>query len=150
MKKFVPRSHIGIFCNEHTQSTPLDPKLMFWCIAWCLGAFGIVSQLHETQCNTVCTGAINAKVRATKSRRDFFSTNTPNPLHWTLNTCFGVLHSVWVHLGSFRNYMKLDAKHGQLVQLMRKFLPRSHVGIFLYEPTQTTPLDPKLMFWCVA
>ena len=78
----------------------------------------------------MCTGAINAKVRATKSRRDFFSTNTPNPLHWTLNSCFGVLHSVWVHLGSFCNYMKLDAKQGELVQLMRKFLPRSHVEIF--------------------
>ena len=98
----------------------------------------------------MCTGAINAKVRATKSRRDFFSTNTPNPLHWTLNSCFGVLHSVWVHLGSFRNYMKLDAKQGELVQLMQKFLPRSRVGIFLYERTQSTPLDPKLMFWCVA
>ena len=56
--------------------------------------------------------------------------NAPNPLHWTLNSCFGVLHSVWVHLGSFRNYMKLDAKQGELVQLMRKFLPRCHVGIF--------------------
>ena len=53
-------------------------------------------------------------------------------------------------LGSFRNYMKLDAKQGHLVQLMRKFLPRSQVGIFLYERTQSTPLDPKLMFWCVA
>jgi len=25
------------------------------------------------------------------------------------------LHSVWVHLGSFRNRMKLDAKQGELV-----------------------------------
>ena len=28
-QQFVPRSRIGIFCNEHTQSTPLDPELMF-------------------------------------------------------------------------------------------------------------------------
>ena len=28
-QKFVPRSRIGIFRNEHTRSTPLDPKLMF-------------------------------------------------------------------------------------------------------------------------
>ena len=56
--------------------------------------------------------------------------NAPDPLHWTLNSCFGASHSVWVHLGSFRNYMKLDAKQGELVQLMRKFLPRCHVGIF--------------------
>ena len=63
MQKFVPRSHVGIFRNEHTQSTPLDPKLMFWCVL-----------------------------------------------------------SVGVHLGSFLNCMKLDAKQG-LVQLMQNFVP---------------------------
>ena len=70
--------------------------------------------------------------------------NAPNPPHWTLNSCFGLLHSVWVYLGSFRNSMKLDAK--QLVQLMQKFVPRSHIEIFHNERTQSTPLDPKLMF----
>ena len=58
------------------------------------------------------TGAIIAKVRATKSHRDFFSTNAPNPPHWTLNSCFGALRSVGMHLGSFRNYMELGAKQG--------------------------------------
>ena len=29
VQKFVPRSYIGILLNERTQSTPLDPKLMF-------------------------------------------------------------------------------------------------------------------------
>ena len=67
----------------------------------------------------------------------FFSTNAPNPPNWTRNACFIVLHRVWVHLGLIRNYMKLDAKQGELVQLMRKFLPRSHIGIFLYERTQS-------------
>jgi hypothetical protein len=28
--KFVQRSRFGIFFNERTRSTPLDPKLMFW------------------------------------------------------------------------------------------------------------------------
>ena len=39
VQKFVPQSHVGIFRNEHTRSTPLDPKLkilvcfiLFWCI----------------------------------------------------------------------------------------------------------------------
>ena len=59
-----------------------------------------------------------------------FHNEPPNPPHWILNSCFGALHSVRVHLGSFRNYKKLDAKQGELVQLMRKFSPRSHVGIF--------------------
>ena len=55
------------------------------------------------------------------------------------------LHSILVHLGSFRNYMKLGAKRGELVQLMQKFVPRSDVGIFRNERTISTPLDPKLM-----
>jgi len=46
-----------------------------------------------------------------------------------------------VHLGSFRNYMKLGAKRGELVQLMQKFVPQSHVGIFCNGHTQSTPLD---------
>ena len=29
-QKFVPRIRIGIFHNERTRSTPLDPKLTFW------------------------------------------------------------------------------------------------------------------------
>src|SRR6185503_2101088 len=71
MQKFVPRSRVVIFCNQSTWSTPLDPKLMFWCVSQCLCAFVIVSDLHETRCKTGRTGAINAKVRAAKSRRDF-------------------------------------------------------------------------------
>src|SRR6185312_2448937 len=79
-----------------------------------------------------------------------FSTNAPNPPHWTLNSCFSALHSVLMHLGSFRNCMKLGAKQCELVQLMYKLVPRSHVGIYRNDRTQSTPLDPKLMFWCVA
>jgi hypothetical protein len=28
--KFAKQSRVGIFRNELTRSTPLDPKLMFW------------------------------------------------------------------------------------------------------------------------
>ena len=42
VQKFVPRSRIGIFRNERTRSTPLDPKLTFWCVLYYLGAFGTV------------------------------------------------------------------------------------------------------------
>ena len=34
VRKFVPRSRIGTFRNEHTRFTPLDPKLMFQCISY--------------------------------------------------------------------------------------------------------------------
>ena len=42
VQKFVPRSSFRIFRNERTRSTPLDPKLMFCCVSYHLGAFGTV------------------------------------------------------------------------------------------------------------
>ena len=42
VKKFVPRGYVGIFLNERTQSTPLDPKLPFWWVSYYLGAFGTI------------------------------------------------------------------------------------------------------------
>ena len=41
VQKFVPRSRVGIICNERTQSTPLDPKLIFLHFVL-FGAFGTV------------------------------------------------------------------------------------------------------------
>ena len=85
---FMPRSRVGIFRNKHTRSTPLDPKLTFWCVSFYLGAFGTVGSIT-----------------------------------------------------------KLGAKRAELV---RKFVPRSRVGIIRNERTRSTPLDPKLTFWCVS
>ena len=88
VQKFVPRSLVRIFRNERTRSTPLDPKLTFWCVSFYLGAFGTIWLPYE-----------------------------------------------------------LVAKRAELVQ---KFVPRSRVGIFRNESTRSTPLDPKLPFWCVS
>ena len=38
--------------NECTQSIPLDPKLMFWCVSYHLGAFRTVWLPYETRCKT--------------------------------------------------------------------------------------------------
>ena len=86
VQKFVPRSRVGIFRNEHTRSTPLDPKHTFWCVSYYLGAFGSVWLPYETRCKAV----------------------------------------------------------------VQKFVPRSHIRIFQNERTRSTPLDPKLIFWCVS
>ena len=45
---------------------------------------------------------------------------TQSASFWTLNSCFGALYSVWVHLLTFHNCMKLGAERGELVQLMQK------------------------------
>src|SRR6185436_18766190 len=52
VQKFVPRSRVGIFCNERTRSTPLEPKLSFSCVSYYLGAFGTVWLPYETRCKT--------------------------------------------------------------------------------------------------
>ena len=74
VQKFVPRSGIGIFLNKCTRSTLLDPKLMFWSVSYYLGAFGTVWLPYETRCKA---GRTSAKVRATKSRRNFSQQKHP-------------------------------------------------------------------------
>ena len=76
VQNFVKRSRIGIFRNERTRSTPLDPKLTFWCVSYYLGAFGTVWLPYETGCKT---GRTSAKVHATKSRQSF--SQRTHPIH---------------------------------------------------------------------
>ena len=76
VQNFVPRSHIGLFRNECTRSTPLDPKLTFWSVSYYLGSFGIVRLPYETRCKT---GRTSSKVRATKPRRNF--SQQKHPIH---------------------------------------------------------------------
>ena len=68
MQKFVPRSRVRIFHNKRTRCTSLESKLTFWCISYYMGAFGTVWLPYGTRCKTSRT---SAKVRATKSRRNF-------------------------------------------------------------------------------
>ena len=74
--KVVTESHVGIFHNECTRSTPLDPKLMFWGVSYYLCAFGAVWLPFKTICKTDRT---SAKVRAMKSCRNF--SQRTHPIH---------------------------------------------------------------------
>src|SRR6185312_11259247 len=74
VQMFVPRSRVRIFCNECTRSTPFVPKLTFWCILYHLGASRTVWLSYETRCKT---GRTSAKVRATKSHRNFLQRTLP-------------------------------------------------------------------------
>ena len=130
------------FRKERTRSTPLDPKLTFWYVSYHLGAFGTVWLAHETRCKT---GRTSAKVHATKSCQNFSQRTYPStPLN--PNSCFIVFYTIFVHLVPFGCVTKLRAKRAKLMQ---KFVIRSRVGIFSNERNRSTPLDSKLMFWCV-
>ena len=81
VQKFVPRSRFGIFHNERTRSTPLDPKLTFWCISTiCVhsGPFGRLTKLGAKQAELV-------QKFVPRSRVELFATNAPDPPHCTLN-----------------------------------------------------------------
>ena len=67
MQKFVPQSGVGIFHNERSRSTPLDPKFMFWFLSFRMGAFKTILLLHETCRKMHQTSAINEKVCAMMS-----------------------------------------------------------------------------------
>ena len=99
VQQFVPRSRVELFRNKRTRSTPLDPKRTFWCVLYYLGAFGTVWLPYETQCKT---GRTSAKVRATKSSRNF--SQRTQPIHpvgpkltfWCVSFYLGALGTVWL------------------------------------------------------
>ena len=99
VQEFVPRSRVGIFRNERIGSTPLDHKLMFWCVSYYLGAFGTLWLPYETRCKT---GRSCAKVRATKSRRNFSQRSTrstpldPKLIFWCVSYYLGAFGTVWL------------------------------------------------------
>ena len=52
VQNFVPRSRVLSFRIKHTRLSPLGPKLIFWCLSYYLGAFGIVWLPYKTRCKT--------------------------------------------------------------------------------------------------
>ena len=81
--KVCATSRVESFRNERSRSTPLDPKLMFWCVLYHFGAFGTIWLPISEQSEVTS---------------EFFTTKAPDPPHWTLNSCFVVFPTIWVHL----------------------------------------------------
>ena len=100
VQKFVPRTCIGIFRNERTRSTPLDPKLTLWCFSYYLGAFGTVRMPYETRCKT---GRTSAKVHAVRSHRNYSQRThpihpplDPKLLFWCVSYYLGAFGTIWM------------------------------------------------------
>ena len=99
VQKFVPRSRVGIVRNERTRSTSLDSKLTFWCVSYYLGAFGTNCLPYKPRCKT---GRTTAKVRATKSRRNYSQRRTrstpldPKLTFWCVSYYLGAFGTVWL------------------------------------------------------
>ena len=128
VQKFVPWSHVKIFCNERTRSTPLDPKMTFWCISYYSGAFMAAWLPYETWCKT---GRTSAKVRATKSHRNFSQRALPTtPLDpkltfWCVSYYFGAFGNVWLPYETRCKTGRTSAKV-RAMKSCRNFLQRTH------------------------
>ena len=140
-----PRSTLALTLFPYTtlfRSTPLDPKLTFWCVSYYLGAFGTVWLPYETRCKTNRT---SAKVRSMKSRRNFLQeTHLIHPIDTKLTFL-----CISYYLGAFGTVLlphETRCKTGRTSAKVRA--TKSH-RIFS-QRTRSTPLDPKLTFWCVS
>ena len=116
VQKFVPRSRIGIFHNKRTQSTPLNPKLMFWCVSYHLGAFRTVWLPYETRWKM----ADLVQKFVTRSCVGMFCNER------TQSTPFGpklMFWSISYHLGASRTVSCLTKLGGKRAELVQKFVP---------------------------
>ena len=146
MHKFVPGCLVRVILNERPRSTQLDPKLMFWCVYFRLGAYGTVllfTKLGAKWANLVQLMQMfvpQSLVRISQNERSRSTKLDPKLM-------FYMFLSIWVHSGPLRYHTKLYAKQAKQVQLMQKFVPEGLVRGILNECSWSTELDPKLMFW---
>ena len=113
VQKVVPRRRVGIFRNERTRSTPLDPKLIFWCVSYYLDAFETVWLPYKTRCKM---GRTSAKVRATKSRLNFLQRTHPkHPIGLLTHilVCFVLYECIWYRLVAIHNLVQNEPNWSQ-------------------------------------
>ena len=128
MQKFVPRSHVRIFRNERTRSTPLDPKLIIWHVSYRLGAFETVWLPYETRCKT---GQTSAKGRSMKSHQN--CSQRTHPIHpmdpkltfWGISYYLGAFGTVWLPFETRCKTGRTTAKVCAM-KSRRNFLQRTH------------------------
>src|SRR6185312_4347925 len=71
VQKFVPGCRVGIFRNERTRSTPLVPKLPFWCVLYYLnsGPFGCLPTLGAKRAELVQKSVPQSRVGFFRNER---------------------------------------------------------------------------------
>src|SRR6185503_17904819 len=137
------KSHLNFSQRKH----PIHPIGPYTHVLVCFVLFGCIWDHYVALRNSGQNGPNKCKSSCHEVALEFFATNPLDPLHWTLNSCFGAFHTIWVLLRPFGCLTKLRAKRFELVQ---KFVARRCVGVFLHECTQSTTLDTKHMFWCIS
>ena len=115
-RPIVPRSRVGIFRNERTRSTPLDPNLMFRCVSYHLGAFGTVcciTTLSSKRAKLVHKFVPRSRVRIFRNERTRSTPLDSKLMFLCVSYNLDVFGTVWLPT-------KLGAKRAEVVQ---KFVP---------------------------
>ena len=131
----------NFFCNERTQSTPLDSKLTFCCILHYLGAFGSVWLPYETRCKTAELPqkfVPRSRVGIFHIERTRSAPLDPKLPFWCVSYYLGAFGIVWLPY-------ETRCKTGRSCAKVRATKARRNFS----QRTRSTPLDPKLTFWCV-
>ena len=137
VQKFVPRNRVGIFHSKRTQSTPLDPKLMFWCIR---GLFGCGTKLGAKWAELVQKFVPRSRIGIFRNERTRSTPLDPKLMFWCISYYLGAFGTVW-------SPYETGCKTGRTSAKVRATMSRQN---FSQERTRSTPLDVKLMFWCIS
>src|SRR6185312_16327250 len=90
----VPSKILATKAPDPTHWT-LNSRFGVFHIIWVhLGQFGCVTTLSVKRVKLV-------KNIVPRSPIGIFRNERTDPPHWTLNSCFGAFHTIWVHLGLF-------------------------------------------------
>src|SRR6187455_2312883 len=121
--------------NERTQSSFLDPILMFWII--------LVSFITVPKTMSGCIYCTDSgqKLNDAPTRPE---TKRMQPVHF-----FGPNSDVWVHLGQFRNCVENRAGVAFNAPSRAEKKRCTDSGQKQNKSTQSTFLDPILMFWFI-
>ena len=127
VQKFVPRSRVGIFRNERTRSNPLDPKPMFWCVSYHLGAFGAVCLPYENRCKTGRTSAFvpRSRIGIFRNKRTRSTPLDHKLIFWFILYYLGAFGTVWLPYETRCKTGRTSAKD-RATKSRRNFSQRMH------------------------
>ena len=97
--KFVPQSRVRIFRNECIRSTPLDPKLTFWCISYYSGAFmaaWLLTKLGAKRAELVQKFVPGSRVGIFRKERTRSTPLDPKLTFWFVSYYLGAFGTIWL------------------------------------------------------
>ena len=128
VQKFVPQSRVKIFHNERTRCTPLDSKLMFWCVLYYLGSFGTVWLHSKTRFKMSRSGekfVPRSRVGTFRNERNRSTPLDSKIKFWCVLYYLDAFETVWLPYKTQCKTGRTGAKV-RAMKLHRNFSQRTH------------------------